>query len=84
MRPTISSGAASTSWPNSAVGAGGRSRIRVPAGPLQAIAVAGFLAGLVVGTSRPLGVVLIGTGLLATIVYQYGRHHPRTPHGRTH
>jgi ABC-2 type transport system permease protein len=63
-------------------GAGGRSRIRVPAGLLQAIAVAGLLGGVIVGTSRPLGVVLIATGLLATVLYQYRRHHlPRTPHG---
>ena len=62
-------------------GARGRWRIHVPATVLQAIAVAGLVGGLIAGTDRPLGVVLIATGLLATVLYQYGRHRPRTPHG---
>ena len=57
-------------------------RIHVPRALLQAIAIAGLLGGVIVGTSRPLGVVLIVSGLLATVVHQYGRHHhPGTPHG---
>jgi ABC-2 type transport system permease protein len=64
------------------LGGEGEPRLHAPAGLLQAIAVACLLGGVIVGTSRPLGVVLIATGLLATVLYQYGRHHhPRTPHG---
>jgi ABC-2 type transport system permease protein len=59
---------------------GERWRIHVPPALLQAIAVAGLLGGVIAGTSRALGVALIATGLLATVAYQYERHHPRTPH----
>ena len=40
-------------------------RIHVPRALLQAIAIAGLLGGVIVGTSRPLGVVLIVSELLA-------------------
>lgn len=62
-------------------GARGRWRIHVPTTVLQAVAVAGLVGGVIAGTDRPLGVILIATGLLATVLYQYGRHRPRTPHG---
>ena len=62
-------------------GARGRWRIHVPTTVLQAVAVAGLVGGVIAGTDRPLGVVLIATGLLATVLCQYGRHRPRTPHG---
>ena len=69
----------------SALAAGGaatkRSRIHLPAALLQATAILALLGGAIVGTSQPLGIVLLATGLLLVVLYQAGRHHPRTPHG---
>jgi ABC-2 type transport system permease protein len=56
------------------------SHIRIPPALLQGAAVAALLAGIIVGTSEPLGVVLLATGALLVILYQYGRRHPPTPH----
>jgi ABC-2 type transport system permease protein len=69
----------------SALAAGGvatdRARIDVPPALLQGAAVAALIGGVIVGTSRPAGIVLIATGLLLTLFHQHGRRHPPTPHG---
>jgi ABC-2 type transport system permease protein len=57
-----------------------RAHTYVPTAVLQGAAVAALLGGVVVGTSEPLGLVLLAIGLLLVILYQYGRRHPPTPH----
>lgn len=59
----------------------GHGHVRVPAPLLQGVAVAALLAGAMVGTSRPVGIVLIATGLLVTALDRYGRRHRRAPRG---
>jgi ABC-type Na+ efflux pump permease subunit len=54
--------------------------LQVPPALLQVAAVAALLGGVIVGTSEPLGLVLLASGLLLVAVYQYGRRHPPTPH----
>jgi ABC-2 type transport system permease protein len=68
----------------SALAAGGaateHARIHVPPTLLQGAAVAALLGGIIVGASRPLGIVLVASGMLLTVLHQYGRRHPPT-HG---
>jgi ABC-2 type transport system permease protein len=54
--------------------------LHVPPALLQGAAIAALLGGVIVGTSQPLGIVLLATGLLLVALYQYGRRHPPTPH----
>jgi ABC-2 type transport system permease protein len=65
------------------VGAGPVAKARVPVPPvlLQGAAVGALLGGVIVGTGSPLGIVLLATGLVLVVVYQYGRRHPPTPRG---
>jgi ABC-2 type transport system permease protein len=58
----------------------GHARIHVPPALLQGAGVAALLGGVIVGTSEPLGLVLLAGGLLLVILYQYGRRRPPTPH----
>ena len=46
----------------------GRGRVSVPKPVLQAGAVAGLLAGVLVGTDTPLGIVLVAAGLVLVVV----------------
>jgi hypothetical protein len=63
-------------------GAAGRhARTHVPPALRQGAAVAALVGGVIVGTSRPAGLVLIATGLLLTVLHRSGRHHPPRPHG---
>jgi ABC-2 type transport system permease protein len=58
-----------------------RSHIHVPAAVLQGTAVIALLGGMTVGTDEPLGIVLVATGLLLVVLYQYMRRRPPAPHG---
>jgi ABC-2 type transport system permease protein len=63
----------------SALAAGRLVRIDVPPAVIQGTAVAALVGGVVVGTGRPAGIVLIAAGLLLTLVHRYGQRHPPTP-----
>jgi ABC-2 type transport system permease protein len=56
-----------------------RAALHTPAPLLQGTTVAALLAGVVLGTGRPLGIVLLATGLLLTVLASYRRHRPPTP-----
>jgi ABC-2 type transport system permease protein len=66
LRSALAAGGAAT----------GHARIHVPPALLQGAAVAALLGGIVVGTGRVLGIVLVASGLLLTVLHQYGRRHP--------
>jgi ABC-2 type transport system permease protein len=50
--------------------------VHVPEPVLQAAAVGALLAGVVIGTGEPLGVVLVATGLILVVLHRYRRRFP--------
>jgi ABC-2 type transport system permease protein len=56
-------------------------RIHMPAAVIQGAAVIALLGGVIVGADKPLGILLVATGLLLTLLHQYRRRHPPPPHG---
>jgi ABC-2 type transport system permease protein len=60
------------------VGGASRKRARghLPPAVLQAGAVTGLVGGILVGTDKPLGIVLVAIGLVLVILHQRRRHHP--------
>jgi ABC-2 type transport system permease protein len=71
LRSAVATGRAATA----------RAPIHIPAPVLQGTAVSALLGGVIVGTENPLGIILVATGLLLVVLYQYRRHRPPTPHG---
>lgn len=71
LRSALATGGAATT----------RASIHVPGAVLQVAAVIALLGGVIVGTDKPLGIVLIASGVLLVVLDQYRRHHPPTPHG---
>ena len=62
----------------SAVRAGaatGHVHVHLPVAVLQGGAVIALIGGVVIGTDKPLGIVLVAGGLLLVALYQYRRHH---------
>jgi hypothetical protein len=48
---------------------------------VQGTAVIALLSGVIVGTDKALGIILVAAGLLFVIFHQYRRHRPPAPHG---
>jgi ABC-2 type transport system permease protein len=71
LRSAVATGRAATA----------RAPIHIPGPVLQGTAVSALLGGVIVGTDNPLGIILVATGLLLVVLYQYRRHRPPTPHG---
>lgn len=55
-----------------ALGARERPPLKLPTPVLQGAAVAALLGGVVVGTSRPLGILLVASGLVVTVLVRRG------------
>ena len=51
-------------------------RGHLPPAALQAGAVTALLGGILVGTDKPLGIVLVAIGLALVILHRRRRHHP--------
>jgi ABC-2 type transport system permease protein len=56
----------------------GGPHVRVPPALLQSAAVVALIGGVVVGTTEPLGLVLLATGLSLVAVHRFGRRAPHT------
>jgi ABC-2 type transport system permease protein len=66
----------------SALGAGaatGHVHVHLPIAVLQGGAVIALIGGVVIGTDKPLGIVLVAGGLLLVALYQYRRHDSPAP-----
>jgi ABC-2 type transport system permease protein len=57
----------------------GTARINVPPAVLQATAVAALIGGVLLGTDRPAGIVLIATGLLLVLFHRHVQRRPPAP-----
>ena len=57
-----------------------RARIHVPTRVLQGTAVAAIVGGAVIGAGEPLGILLLVTGVLLTLVYRSSQRHRPAPH----